>query len=260
MKTLSLSVSNPSNANGSSLRISVNATVSTVCSRTSSGAHSVQPVAISVKTKVCVKAPFANGPECATRSASTKPGAGLFQSENVRTGTLRLITVEPLRRRCPVALALTPLRIRSIVAALMAKSCCRFWSSSPPCPWRSIASISSGSKGCSRLPQIRSDASQANTRAARTASSSRLSRYIVVHAETRDGSFELWVANAGQPIPPSSIEKLFEPFFRGKARASRQGLGLGLYIASQIARAHGGILTVALGLAETRFTFSMPLG
>lgn len=90
--------------------------------------------------------------------------------------------------------------------------------------------------------------------------SSRLSRYIVVHAETRDGSFELWVANAGQPIPPSSIEKLFEPFFRGKARASRQGLGLGLYIASQIARAHGGILTVALGLAETRFTFSMPLG
>src|SRR6202166_90755 len=130
MKTLSLSVSNPSNANGSSLRSSVNATVSTVCSRTSSGAHSVQPVAISVKTRVCVKAPFANGPECATRSASTKPGAGLFQSENVRTGTLRLIAVEPLRRRCPVVLALTPVRIRSIVAALLAKSCCRFWPSS----------------------------------------------------------------------------------------------------------------------------------
>jgi sigma-B regulation protein RsbU (phosphoserine phosphatase) len=82
---------------------------------------------------------------------------------------------------------------------------------------------------------------------------------VVVHAQTRHGSFELWVANAGKPIPPSSIEKLFEPFFRGKARASRQGLGLGLYIASQIARAHGGSLTVASGPAETRFTFSMPL-
>ena len=82
---------------------------------------------------------------------------------------------------------------------------------------------------------------------------------VVVHAETRDGSFELWVANAGQPIPPSSIEQLFEPFFRGKARASRQGLGLGLYIASQIARAHEGTLTLASGPAETRFTFSMPL-
>jgi hypothetical protein len=85
--------------------------VSTVYWRTSSGAHSVQPVAISVKTRVCVKAPFAGGPECATRSASTKPGAGLFQSENVRMGTLRLIAVEPLRRRCPVAFALTPLRM-----------------------------------------------------------------------------------------------------------------------------------------------------
>ena len=34
------------------------------------------------------------------------------------------------------------------------------------------------------------------------------------------------------------MDKLFEPFFRGKARASKQGLGLGLYIASQIAKAH----------------------
>jgi sigma-B regulation protein RsbU (phosphoserine phosphatase) len=82
---------------------------------------------------------------------------------------------------------------------------------------------------------------------------------VIVHAETRDGSFELWVANSGEPIPPGSIEKLFEPFFRGKVRASREGLGLGLYIASQIAKAHGGTLTVASGSAETRFTFSMPL-
>jgi sigma-B regulation protein RsbU (phosphoserine phosphatase) len=82
---------------------------------------------------------------------------------------------------------------------------------------------------------------------------------VIVHAETRDGSFELWVANKGQPIAPESIEKLFEPFFRGEVRASRQGLGLGLYIASQIAKAHGGTLTVASEPDETRFTFSMPL-
>jgi sigma-B regulation protein RsbU (phosphoserine phosphatase) len=82
---------------------------------------------------------------------------------------------------------------------------------------------------------------------------------IVVHAETRKGSFELWVANAGEAIPETVMEKLFEPFFRGKARASKQGLGLGLYIASQIAKAHGGALTVASNSAGTRFTFSMPL-
>ena len=82
---------------------------------------------------------------------------------------------------------------------------------------------------------------------------------VIIHAETREGLFELWVANAGEPIPPESIDKLFEPFFRGNIRASREGLGLGLYIASQIAEAHGGSLTVASDSAETRFTFSMPL-
>ena len=82
---------------------------------------------------------------------------------------------------------------------------------------------------------------------------------VVVHAETRNDSFELWVGNAGEAIPATPMDKLFEPFFRGKARASKQGLGLGLYIASQIAKAHGGTLAVASTPAETRFTFSMPL-
>jgi sigma-B regulation protein RsbU (phosphoserine phosphatase) len=84
-------------------------------------------------------------------------------------------------------------------------------------------------------------------------------RPVVVHGETRDESFELWVANAGQPIPEAAVDKLFEPFFRGNTHASRQGLGLGLYIASQIAKAHGGELTVSSTAKETRFTFTMPL-
>jgi phosphoserine phosphatase RsbU/P len=82
---------------------------------------------------------------------------------------------------------------------------------------------------------------------------------VVVHADTAGGTFELWVSNAGEPIPLESMDKLFEPFFRGKARASRQGLGLGLYIASQIAKAHGGTVTATSSPDETRFTFSMPL-
>ena len=82
---------------------------------------------------------------------------------------------------------------------------------------------------------------------------------VVVHGETRQDEFELWVANSGEPIPEKAMGKLFEPFFRGNAHASRQGLGLGLYIASQIATAHGGELTVSSTEEETRFTFRMPL-
>lgn len=70
---------------------------------------------------------------------------------------------------------------------------------------------------------------------------------------------EIWVTNAGEPIPPEAMDRLFQPFFRGEVRASQQGLGLGLHIASEIARAHGGSLAVQSDARETRFTFTMPL-
>lgn len=82
---------------------------------------------------------------------------------------------------------------------------------------------------------------------------------VRVRAETMDGLFKLSVANGGEPIPQAAMEKLFEPFFRGDVRASRQGLGLGLHIASQIAKAHEGMLTVSSTAEETKFTFVMPL-
>src|SRR3954447_17271490 len=71
-------------------------------SRTSNGPHSVHPVAMSVKTSVCTKLPLAEGPLCATRSASTKPGGGSCQSAKVRTGTLRRTAEDgAVRRRVP---------------------------------------------------------------------------------------------------------------------------------------------------------------
>jgi sigma-B regulation protein RsbU (phosphoserine phosphatase) len=82
---------------------------------------------------------------------------------------------------------------------------------------------------------------------------------ILVRASTLDGTFELSVANQGEPIPPATMERLFQPFFRVAVRPSQQGLELGLYIACEIARAHGGSLDVASDPTETRFTFRMPL-
>ena len=81
---------------------------------------------------------------------------------------------------------------------------------------------------------------------------------VRVHASTREGPFELSVANAGQPISPEAIKRLFQPFYR-VSEDVRQGLGLGLYIASEIARAHDGRLEVESSVHETRFTFRMPI-
>jgi len=81
---------------------------------------------------------------------------------------------------------------------------------------------------------------------------------IIVHATTQDQTFELSVANSGDPILPAAMAQLFQPFYRGNVRHSLQGLGLGLYIASEIARAHGGTLDVNSSADETRFTFRMP--
>lgn len=82
---------------------------------------------------------------------------------------------------------------------------------------------------------------------------------VRVRAATKDGLFTLSVANAGEPIPEAAQQRLFEPFFRGEVRGSRQGLGLGLHIAGQIAKAHDGALSVTSTPEETRFSFVMPL-
>jgi signal transduction histidine kinase len=82
---------------------------------------------------------------------------------------------------------------------------------------------------------------------------------VRIHAATIGGQLEVSVANGGKPIPPATRERLFQPFFRGEAQPSQNGLGLGLHIASEIAKAHGGAIEVASTSQETRFTFRMPL-
>jgi signal transduction histidine kinase len=81
---------------------------------------------------------------------------------------------------------------------------------------------------------------------------------VRVSARSDEAGFELSVTNSGAPIPPETIERLFQPFYRASDRPGRQGLGLGLYIASEIARGHGGTLDVASSPEETRFTFRIP--
>ena len=80
---------------------------------------------------------------------------------------------------------------------------------------------------------------------------------VRVRAFTDAGIFELSVANSGDPIPEAAMERLFQPFFRSAMLNNREGLGLGLYIAHEIATAHGGTLGVESTREETCFTFRM---
>ncbi|MBA5804825.1 PAS domain-containing sensor histidine kinase [Rhizobium changzhiense] len=82
---------------------------------------------------------------------------------------------------------------------------------------------------------------------------------VRLSAATVDGKLELWIANGGAPISSDAMTRLFQPFFRGEAGTGQRGLGLGLHIASEIARAHGGTITASSDDKETRFTFVMPL-
>ena len=69
------------------------------------------------------------------------------------------------------------------------------------------------------------------------------------------------VANLGPEINSASIESLFNPLQRGPevdARESLGSLGLGLYIAREIAKAHGGEIRARSGDAETVFAVRIP--
>ena len=75
----------------------------------------------------------------------------------------------------------------------------------------------------------------------------------------------LSVWNAGRAIPEASLEAIFEPWVRAPSGASDRpdrlpaSLGLGLFIAREIALAHGGtIAATSDASAGTRFTIRLP--
>jgi sigma-B regulation protein RsbU (phosphoserine phosphatase) len=82
---------------------------------------------------------------------------------------------------------------------------------------------------------------------------------VSVHGLYCKGNFELSVSNRGIPIPVGLHDQLFAPFTREVNRPSQHGLGLGLYIAAEIARAHNATLSFTSTVEETRFVFNMKL-
>ena len=82
---------------------------------------------------------------------------------------------------------------------------------------------------------------------------------IIINVNTTGNSFNLEVINSADDIPSEKIKALFEPFTSSHAQNNQNGLGLGLYIASEIAKAHSGKIEVTSEDEKTSFKFIMPL-
>jgi signal transduction histidine kinase len=70
------------------------------------------------------------------------------------------------------------------------------------------------------------------------------------------------VKNSGPTIEKEILKQIFDPLKRGVGQGNRDdigaGLGLGLYIVREVARAHGGDVTVRSDNAETVFAVRLP--
>ncbi len=83
---------------------------------------------------------------------------------------------------------------------------------------------------------------------------------VVVRIGREAGKAIVSVIDHGVGIAAEEVPRLFQRYFRGRAGESREGLGLGLYIARLIVEAHGGRIWVESepGKGST-FNFSLPL-
>jgi signal transduction histidine kinase/CheY-like chemotaxis protein len=82
---------------------------------------------------------------------------------------------------------------------------------------------------------------------------------VVVGLREQEGEARISVRNEGAAIDAATRSSMFEPFVRGAATEGSPGLGLGLFIARAIARAHGGDIEVESSCeAGTTFTIVLP--
>jgi len=85
---------------------------------------------------------------------------------------------------------------------------------------------------------------------------------IDVEVTSNGAELLLSVTNRGEPIPEDVRAQLFQPYFRTTPGTRRMGgLGLGLYIVSEIVRSHGGTIELTSTREEgTRFRCIIPHG
>lgn len=87
------------------------------------------------------------------------------------------------------------------------------------------------------------------------------SQDISISIEKCDGMAKITVKDYGAGIPEDKLLRLFDPYFRVDSTAYHaSGLGLGLFICSEIIKRHGGQIGVESELAKgSAFWFTLPL-
>lgn len=85
--------------------------------------------------------------------------------------------------------------------------------------------------------------------------------YITIDARQKDDNVVVKVANDGTPIPPKSVDHIFERFYRAEESRSRAtgGTGLGLAIVKSIVDFHHGTVKATSNEEETAFIVTLPL-
>jgi signal transduction histidine kinase len=84
------------------------------------------------------------------------------------------------------------------------------------------------------------------------------SKPVTITLAQHDGRARIVVRDQGVGIPVEDQGRIFDPFERAGTKDVREGLGLGLYIARQLAESHGGTLEVA-SVPEQGAAFSLTL-
>jgi signal transduction histidine kinase len=75
------------------------------------------------------------------------------------------------------------------------------------------------------------------------------------------GVLEISVKDTGIGIPEEDIEKIFEPFYRGKNATAEKGMGLGLFFVKEVVDLHGGrILVQSEPNKGSLFSILLPVG
>jgi PAS domain S-box-containing protein len=85
---------------------------------------------------------------------------------------------------------------------------------------------------------------------------------IIIHSGLKDNEVRLCVQDFGIGIPKHNLDKVFEQFYRvsGDMQHTFPGLGLGLYISSEIIKREGGRIWVTSTEGEgSMFCFALPL-